>query len=133
MFNLSLSDRLRGLREAKGLSIKELAEASGVSIPYIHQIEKGPKKNPSGKILQQLATGLGTTVADLIGSSLAIPDAALEEAPSSLRSLVRRRGKQLGLRQEDIEVLKAIHFRGRRPDKEEDWELLFLMLKKILG
>jgi hypothetical protein len=39
----------------------------------------------------------------------------------------------VGLRQEDIEMLKGIHFRGRRPKKAEDWELIFLLLKRILG
>ena len=129
---MALQERLSELRKAKGLSVAELAEASGVSIPYIHQIEKGPKRNPSGEILQKLAAGLGTTVADLIGTTLVIPEDALRDVPPSLRSLARRRGKYLDLRQEDIDVLKNLHFRGKRPSKEKDWELIFLLLKRIL-
>ncbi len=130
---MELKDKLRSLRKAKGIGVKKLAKDSGVSVPYIYQIEKGWKKNPSGEVLKQLAAALGTTVADLIGTSLAIPDKALEEVPPSLRRLGRRKARQLDLRQEDIDMLKGIHFRGRQPDKDEDWELIFLFLKRILG
>ncbi len=130
---MALKQKLKSLRTAKGLSVIELAEASGVSPPYIWQIEKGMKKNPSGEVLKRLAAGLGTTVAELLETSLAIPKETLAEVPSSLRRLVRRKARQLDLREEDIEMLKGINFRGRQPDKEEDWELIFLFIKRILG
>ena len=129
----ALKDRLTALRTAKGMSVTALAELSGVSAPYLWQIESGTKKNPTGEVLQKLAAALGVTVADLIGTSLVIPEEALQESPPSLQRLARRRAKQLDLRQEDIEMLTHIHFRGRRPRKEEDWELIFLFLKRILG
>ena len=130
---MTLQSKLKACREAKGLSVAELAKRSGVSIPYIYQIEKGSTKNPTGEILRRLATGLGTTVADLIGTSLDITDEALAQAPPSLQEMARRRGKRWGLRQEDVEMLQHIHFRGRQPDSMEDWELIFLFLKRLLG
>jgi len=130
---MALKERLKSLRIAKGISVAALAVASGVSAPYIWQIESGTKKNPTGDVLQKLAAALGVTVADLIGTSFVIPEEALKEVPASLQRLARRKAKQLDLRQEDIEMLKHIHFRGRRPGKNEDWELIFLFLKRILG
>lgn len=130
---MALKERLKSLRSARGISVAELAEVSGVSPPYIWQIESGGKKNPSGEVLRKLAAGLGTTVADLLGTSLIIPEDSLKKAPHALRRLAKRKGKQMDLRQEDLEMLKSIHFRGKRPSKEEDWELIFLFLKRILG
>ena len=130
---MDLKERLKALRDAKEMTVAELAKASGVSPPYIWQIENGTKKNPSGEVLVKLAAGLGTTVADLLGSSLVIGEDALRKLPASLKRLVKGKAKQLDIRQEDIEMLKSIHFRGRRPTKEEDWELIFLFLKRILG
>ncbi len=130
---MSLKEKLKSLRTAKGIRVAELAQASGVSPPYIWQIEKGMKKNPSGQVLKRLAEALRTTVADLLETNLAITEEALAEVPPSLRRLAKRKARQLDLRQEDIEMLKHIHFRGKRPDKEEDWELTFLFLKRILG
>ena len=130
---MDIPKRLKKLREARGWNVSELARASGLSQPYLRQIELGIKRNPSAAVLNQLAAALGVTVADIMGTSVAIPGSSLEEAPDSLRELVRKQGKRLGLRQEDIEMLKGIHFRGKRPERSEDWELIFLLLKRILG
>lgn len=130
---MSLKGKLKELRTAKGLSVAELAEQSGVSPPYIWQIEGGKRKNPSGEILHKLASTLGTTVGDLIGTSLDIPEASLAQIPASLRRLAKNKATELDMRQEDVDMLKNIHYRGKRPSREEDWELIFLFLKRILG
>lgn len=130
---MELADRISQLRKAKGNSITELAKVSGVSQPYLQQIEAGDRKNPSGKILQKLASALGTTVADLLGCPAGISQELLHQVPKSLRKMVKDKGKKLGLTPEDIEMLKAIHYRGKRPETPEDWELLFLFLRKLIG
>ena len=130
---MSVSKRLRELRLAKGYSIADLTRASGVSHAYIRQIEAGVRQNPSGTMLQKMAVTLGVTVVDLMGTPSGIAESVLKKVPRSLRDLARKKGKQLGLRQEDVEMLKNIHFRGKRPSRIEDWELIFLFLKRILG
>ena len=130
---MSICQQLKELRLERGLSVAELADEAHVSPPYIWQIEGGRRQNPGAEKLQKLATALGVTIAELIGSSQGIPSEALEEAPSSLKAFVRARGKKLGVQKEDVEMLKQIHFRGRRPRNKEDWELIFLFLKRILG
>ncbi len=130
---MELKDRIKTLRTAKELSVAELAQMAGVSPPYLWQIENGAKKNPSGEVLKRLAAALSTTVAEIIGTSLVIPKDTLKRIPPSLKRLAGKKAKELDFRQEDIEMLTTIHFRGKRPDKEEDWELIFLFLKRILG
>jgi len=87
---MDIPKRLRKLREARGWNVSELARASGLSQPYLRQIELGIKRNPSAAVLNQLAAALGVTVADIMGASVAIPGSSLEEAPDSLRELVRK-------------------------------------------
>jgi transcriptional regulator with XRE-family HTH domain len=53
----SLGDYLREQRRIAQLSIRQLADAAGVSNPYLSQIERGLRK-PSAEILQQIAKGL---------------------------------------------------------------------------
>ena len=130
---MPIGSKLRSLRKAKRLSVNRLSKISGVSIPYLRQIEYGIRKNPSGEVLQKMASALGATVADLIGAPLTISEEALQESPASLQALTRRKGEQLDLRQEDLEMLHRIHFRGRQPQNEDDWELIFLFLKRLLG
>jgi len=130
---MALKERLSSIRKGKGLSVLDLARAAGVSPAYLWQIESGAKRNPSGEVIKRLAAALGTTVADLMETSLAVPGHSLQEVPPSLRSLISKKARQLDIRQEDVEMLKQIQFRGRRPAKEEDYELIFLFLKRILG
>jgi transcriptional regulator with XRE-family HTH domain len=63
----SVSARLKGLRETRGISRYRLAKVSGVSETYIYRIEKGLIKNPRRDTLQKLSHGLGITLAQLIG------------------------------------------------------------------
>lgn len=53
----TLGDYLREQRVAAELSLRQLAEATGVSNPYLSQIERGLRR-PSAEVLQQLAKGL---------------------------------------------------------------------------
>ena len=130
---MDLAEKVRALREARRLSVEDLAKVSNVSKPYIWQIESGRRKNPTGDVLRKLAAALGTTVSDLAGVTEPIPKDVLAKVPKGLRDLARKRGKEIGLQTQDVEMLKQIHYRGRRPEKSEDWELIFLFLKRILG
>jgi transcriptional regulator with XRE-family HTH domain len=130
---MDLAQRIKALRAAKGLTVAALSEQTGVSKPYIWQIEDGRRRNPSGEKLVRLASALGTTVAELMGAPGGIAEDALADVPSALRDFVKRRGKTCGIRQEDVEMLKHIHYRGKRPQGSEDYELIFLVLRRILG
>ncbi|OEV06010.1 helix-turn-helix domain-containing protein [Streptomyces oceani] len=53
----NLGEFLREQRRGAQLSLRQLADAAGVSNPYLSQIERGLRK-PSAEILQQLARAL---------------------------------------------------------------------------
>jgi transcriptional regulator with XRE-family HTH domain len=53
----SLGDYLREQRLAAKYSLRQLAEAAGVSNPYLSQIERGLRR-PSAEVLQQIAKAL---------------------------------------------------------------------------
>ncbi len=53
----TLGDYLREQRLANRLSLRQLAEAAGVSNPYLSQIERGLRR-PSAEVLQSLAKAL---------------------------------------------------------------------------
>jgi putative transcriptional regulator len=54
----NLGDRLRQIRENKGLTIEELETACGKPYQVLQRIETG-KENPSMFLLYEIATGLG--------------------------------------------------------------------------
>ncbi|MEV6207345.1 helix-turn-helix transcriptional regulator [Kitasatospora sp. NPDC051914] len=53
----SLGEYIREQRRNAQYSLRQLAEAAGVSNPYLSQIERGLRK-PSAEILQQIAKAL---------------------------------------------------------------------------
>jgi len=53
----TLGDYLREQRTSAQLSLRQLAEQTGISNPYLSQIERGLRR-PSTEVLQQLAKAL---------------------------------------------------------------------------
>jgi len=125
---MTLGEKIVKLRSEKGLSSVQLTQTTGLSRGYLWQLETGGKTNPSLDILQKLARALGVTVSELSET----PTAAAPEPdlPPGLAAFVQKRGRNLGVLKSDVGTMKRINFRGKQPTSPEDWELLFLFLKK---
>jgi transcriptional regulator with XRE-family HTH domain len=68
---------IRSQRELAQVSLRQLARATGVSNPYLSQIERGLRK-PSAEILQQIARGLRISA-----EALYVRAGILDERPAS--------------------------------------------------
>jgi transcriptional regulator with XRE-family HTH domain len=76
-----LGRRLRQERRRRGLTLEDLAAASGVSRSMLSEVERGSRV-PTVLVLDRIATGLGTSIARLLR----------EEQPA--RTVVLRRDEQ---------------------------------------
>ena len=77
----SLGDYLREQRVANKLSLRQLAEAAGVSNPYLSQIERGLRR-PSADVLQSIASALRISA-----ETLYVRAGILSPADSDVRSV----------------------------------------------
>jgi XRE family transcriptional regulator, regulator of sulfur utilization len=57
--------RVKALREAEGLSLRDLAERSGVSAPMLSQVERG-ETSPTLTVAARIATGLQLRLSQLL-------------------------------------------------------------------
>jgi transcriptional regulator with XRE-family HTH domain len=57
--------RVKALREAMDLSLRDLAERSGVSAPMLSQVERG-ETSPTLSVAERIATGLDLTLSQLL-------------------------------------------------------------------
>ncbi|MGA8803426.1 MAG: XRE family transcriptional regulator [Solirubrobacterales bacterium] len=57
--------RIRSLREAMDLSLRDLSERSGVSAPMLSQVERGDT-SPTLSVAQKIAAGLDLTLSQLL-------------------------------------------------------------------
>src|ERR1700710_1097868 len=70
----SLGEYLHEQRVAAQLSLRQLAEQTGVSNPYLSQIERGLRR-PSAEVLQQLAKALRISAEQLyLRAGMVSPD-----------------------------------------------------------
>ena len=61
----SVGPRVRALREGLGLSLRDLADRSGVSAPMLSQVERGDT-SPTLVVASRIAAGLGLTLSQLL-------------------------------------------------------------------
>jgi len=62
-----LGARVRGFRQARGLTGSALARQAGIDAGQLSRIEHGQAKRPGHRTLANLAEALGVTVAELTG------------------------------------------------------------------
>ena len=81
---VAVGPRVRALREAGGMSLRDLAERSGVSAPMLSQVERG-ETSPTLQVAARIAAGLQLRLSQLL---------RLDEAGSV--SIVRRDERRAG-------------------------------------
>jgi transcriptional regulator with XRE-family HTH domain len=81
---VAVGPRVRALREAGGMSLRDLAERSGVSAPMLSQVERG-ETSPTLQVAARIASGLQLRLSQLL---------RLDEAGSV--SIVRRDERRAG-------------------------------------
>jgi transcriptional regulator with XRE-family HTH domain len=107
----SIGEYIREQRQRAKVSLRQLAEATGVSNPYLSQIERGLRK-PSAEILQQIAKGLRIS-AEALYVQAGILDA--READTDVQAAIRA---DVGLSERQKQVLLDIYESFRREEAE---------------
>jgi transcriptional regulator with XRE-family HTH domain len=62
---IEVGSRIRALREGMGLSLRDLAERSGVSAPMLSQVERG-ETSPTLAVAAKIASGLELSLSQLL-------------------------------------------------------------------
>ncbi|TQM67260.1 helix-turn-helix protein [Actinomadura hallensis] len=81
----SIGEYIREQRTRAKISLRQLADVSGISNPYLSQIERGLRK-PSAEILQQIARGLRISAEALYVQAGILED---READTDVQAAVR--------------------------------------------
>jgi transcriptional regulator with XRE-family HTH domain len=128
---MALADRIRKLREDKGLSQEELATKAGISKTYLWELERdttGTKK-PSADVMLKIAKALSTTLADVMALETVTVHGIAMEIPPSLQEFQRRMAAQSNpLSEQDLSELAQMKFRGGQPQTADEWHQLFFLL-----
>jgi transcriptional regulator with XRE-family HTH domain len=80
---MPISDKVKELRKAAGLTQQALATNAGLSMSAVIHIEKGRIPDPRGSTLKALARALGTTVDELLADDGGESSSGAEAEPES--------------------------------------------------
>jgi transcriptional regulator with XRE-family HTH domain len=132
---MPLAQKLRELREAKGMSLDELATKAKISKTYLWELERdtdGAKK-PSADVLLRIANALSTTLAELLSlATVRVQDAPVQLPPALLEFRDRMAAQRTPLTPEDLRDLAVMKFRGGQPQTADEWHQLYLFLANTL-
>lgn len=101
---------LRVLREARGLSLREISQRSDVDHAYIHRLETGAKESPSDDVIGKLAAALDPERRDIDILRF------LASHPGVDPELADFAAKDLSVTSEEFHMLTTVVNRGARPN-----------------
>ncbi|MCC6896906.1 MAG: helix-turn-helix domain-containing protein [Anaerolineae bacterium] len=128
---MRLKDKLRELRTGRDLTLKNLAETTGLSVSYLSDIERG-RTNPSLKTVEALADALDVSVQTLLTGVEFIEETSHDDLPEGLKELVNDEEFNEEINRDWIDLLSKIQMRGKRPQSKREWMELYLHLRSLL-
>lgn len=128
---MKLQDRLKELRTYNDLTLKAVAERSGLSVSYLSDIERG-RTTPTLNTLEVIANALDVSVIDFLTGVDFAGELTAASLPPGLDDLVKDDEYSHEITSEWIETLSKIQMRGKRPQTKREWLELYLHLKRIL-
>jgi transcriptional regulator with XRE-family HTH domain len=144
----TLGERLRARRRELGLNISQVADAAGLSLPYVSNLERG-HGNPTLEALRSLATALDMPITGLLDAGEpeeVLADLALASLPPSLErfsktdrfeAAVQRladaeKGEPTAMRRKLLIGMVNAPRRSTGEPTEEDWRRLLDTYRLIL-
>lgn len=110
---LRLGRAIRELRRTRGLTLAQFSDQSGLSVPFLSQVENNRAK-PSSRSLIAIANALGANVIDVISAAKAHGVVDVDKAPVD----APEGDRSLGVLGGQVEVVERV----RTPGAGEDWQ-----------
>ena len=118
-----LGAKIRALRKERGLTLKALAQLSGLSHPFLSQVERGLAR-PSMSSLHQISEALGTNASWLVAGSENTREATVVRAADTAVVPASELGDMDGLRRvvaPEASPFQVVEFSGAPDSFREYW------------
>lgn len=110
--------RIREMRKKRGLTLKDVAEATGYTIGHISQIERD-LKSPSLVALRKIAACLNCSEVWLIMDDSELSAKSSEEGKKSKESYLMRKENRIPMKIPEIDVSYSIFTPSKLPNAQE--------------
>jgi len=129
---MTIGQRIREIRRERELTLKQLADKSGLTLTYLSDVERNQTR-PSLKALLRIAGALEVSMADLLSGVEEFGTATDEALPAGLRELKDDPTIASQLDDDWLQTLQRLNYRGKRPQTKEEWREIFMYLRRILN
>lgn len=126
-----LGQTIRSLRLGREWSLAQLGEEAGVSKAYLSDLENGSAGKPNIQYVYSIATALDVTLDELLGDSKPKVHRREKRPSKELPGGLLELQQELGLTNDDVEMLAYVNFRGHRPRDKEGWRFLLETLRMV--
>ena len=129
----SVGQRIKEIRNHKGLSLNKLSKKSGVSKAYLSVLESDTRgsKSPGIYIVFKIMKALDCCIYDLIPSETPI---LLSDFPEGLPQMYENYGGVFDVTIDDLETLSRISYQDKQPKTALSWLCLLIELRKsVIG
>ena len=127
---MKLGERLRLIRQEHGLTLRDLNERAGLSVPYLSGLERGIV-NPSIETLRKIAKAYQMTVRDLFTGVEETGEPKHGIYPEGFLEFLEDSDYADELDADWKDLLLRIDLRGKRPSSKREWVELYLNLRRI--
>lgn len=124
---MQLGERLRELRLGRGTTLLQLSQATGLSVSYLSDLERG-RTTPSLETLEKLASVHDMPLGQLMASVDGWTSAPEQGLAPGLQELLDTTEIDLPTARD----LSRIELRGKRPQTAEEWRELYLHLRTLM-
>ena len=129
---MTLGQRLRFLRKEKNLTLKDLSQLAGLSVPYLSDMERGAV-NPSVESLHKVAKAFNMTVRDLFSGVEELGESVSTSYPDGFEAFLEDPEFAAEITDEWKEFLMGMNFRGIQPTTRREWIELYLNLRRTFS
>jgi transcriptional regulator with XRE-family HTH domain len=131
----TVGERIREIREKRGMTQDKLAQAAGISKSFLSEVEND-KSNLGAQILLRIANELGASMDYLLDGTVKVSE---EKEPVLIPSALSKYAEKMNLTYAETRELLDAHNsviarRSSRSLKEfavEDWKRLHAAIKKV--
>ena len=129
---MKLGDHLRSIRKERKLTLKDVSQHAGLSVPYLSDIERGVV-NPSIETLRKIAKAYNMKVQDLFTGVEDMESSTRETYPEGFLAFLQDPEYRDELNEDWKDLLMKIDFRGQRPSSKREWIELYLNLRRFFA
>jgi len=126
-----LGHTIRFLRQGKGWTLADLAAKSGLSKAYLSDLENGVAGKPNIQYVYAVGRALDTTLDRLLQHAAPPIRPTKAHSEPDLPPGLAELKLEVGLSDEDVEMLATVNFRGNRPRDKEGWRYLLETLRML--